>query len=94
MGQGALSEDDVREILTSNRSHTEQAKRLGVHRNSVRKVRNGEMCRGMATDLPRWGIKCSACAHWYHEACGLGFPDPIQEGLDFARECSCYQVVG
>lgn len=33
---------------------------------------------------------CLNCRHWRGEICGFGFPDPIEEGVGFASDCSQY----
>ena len=35
---------------------------------------------------------CEQCRYWKAEACGMGFPDPVEEGPAFARDCSLYAV--
>jgi hypothetical protein len=35
---------------------------------------------------------CMSCRYWKAEACGMGFPDPAEEGPAFARDCSLYAV--
>ena len=34
----------------------------------------------------------TSCRHWQADACGMGFPDPAEEGPAFARDCSLYAV--
>jgi len=33
---------------------------------------------------------CEHCRFWEVEQCGIGFPDPIEEGPGFARDCSLF----
>jgi transposase-like protein len=35
---------------------------------------------------------CSECRHWCGGSCGLGFPDPLEEGTSFAGDCDLYEV--
>ena len=35
---------------------------------------------------------CERCQYWQADACGMGFPDPAEEGPAFARDCSLYAV--
>jgi hypothetical protein len=37
---------------------------------------------------------CERCREWRGERCSLGFPDPIEEGPGFARDCNLYVVEG
>jgi hypothetical protein len=34
---------------------------------------------------------CDHCRFWEEEECGMGFPDPIEEGPGFARDCSLFR---
>jgi hypothetical protein len=34
---------------------------------------------------------CEQCIHWEGGSCDLGFPDPQEEGIVFARWCSSYR---
>lgn len=34
---------------------------------------------------------CEQCIHWSAERCGLGHPDPVDEGIEFARWCASYK---
>lgn len=34
---------------------------------------------------------CEQCQHWDGQRCGMGFPDPQEEGPGFARDCSLFQ---
>lgn len=36
-------------------------------------------------------ISCLRCVHW-SGACGMGFPDPVEEGPGAAQWCSCFAV--
>jgi hypothetical protein len=37
---------------------------------------------------------CEHCREWRGETCSLGFPDPIEEGPGFARDCNLYVKEG
>lgn len=39
-------------------------------------------------------VTCEQCVHWSDGSCDLGHPDPVEEGLEFARWCASYQGVG
>jgi hypothetical protein len=98
--QPLLTEADVRFILESREGHQALARRFGRTREAIRLVRTGRLYRYLAPDVPRWepgtaGASCYRCRHWegVGEAgsCGFGFPDPIEEGPTFARDCSSFE---
>jgi hypothetical protein len=76
-------------------SNTAAAKALGggCSPEAVRLVRIGRICRGLMPDEPRWaapgGITCHDCKLWKGE-CSIGLPDPEEEGIGFAGECSSF----
>lgn len=37
------------------------------------------------------GLTCEQCIHWEGGRCGLGHPDPMDEGVQFARWCASYK---
>ena len=94
----ALDEAAIRDILASNEAHTIVADRYGRSASSIGMIRRGEIHANIAPELPRWerkgkrGIRrmCTNCAYWTDARCDLGFPDPKEEGLWFARDCSMY----
>lgn len=89
-----LDEAAIRLILTSSASHGALAKQLGIHRSAVSQIRLGRIYRNALPHLPRWtvNLNCGMCLHWEasRSACGLDLPDPITEGLHFARDCACF----
>ena len=88
-----LTEDQVRDILLSTASHQVMGSRYGVHRSTISLIRLGKIRAECCPDLPRWQPlrHCTDCIQWQNDHCGLGFPDPLEEGLAFARECTVYQ---
>ena len=93
MARAPLSEDAIRDILTSQESHGVLARRYGCHRSAVAQIRDGKSHAGVLPELPRRqpARHCSSCQHWQAIGeCDLGFPDPRLEGLQFARDCSTY----
>lgn len=40
---------------------------------------------------PEGGATCEQCVHW-DGRCDLGHPDPLEEGVEFARWCASYQA--
>ena len=94
-----FTEDDVRDILLSPESHGALARRYGCHRSAIGYIRSGVTHRTMAPDVERWqtGLSCTSCRHWRAGTgarCDLGFPDPLDEGLSFARDCNSYSPQG
>lgn len=87
-----LPDEAVREILTAYHvSHKEMARRLGRSHQTIAQIRLGQVYGHRLPELPRWvsGRTCEQCIHWAG-ACDLGFPDPLEESLAFARECSSF----
>lgn len=44
-------------------------------------------------DLEAKPLTCEQCIHWEADRCDLGHPDPVEEGVEFARWCVSYQEV-
>jgi DNA-directed RNA polymerase subunit M/transcription elongation factor TFIIS len=77
------------------------ANEYGVSRELVRQIQAGELYRDL---LPEGfqrppGLNdpsCERCREWRGlesaDPCRMGFPDPVVEGVGFARDCSLYQV--
>lgn len=90
-----LSPEDVRLILTSPESGGSLARRLGVTKQSISQIRAGRSHQGLFPDLPRRAPArdCHSCCYWRAapDPCSQGFPDPINEGPGFARDCELYQ---
>lgn len=42
-------------------------------------------------DLDNEAITCEQCVHWTDGSCDLGHPDPVDEGVEFARWCASYR---
>jgi hypothetical protein len=97
-----LNAEQVRQILTTyHLTNADMARQLGCcSREAVRTIRQGLSYRNVCPEIPRWQARrharataehdCRLCKHWRHGGCDLGFPDPIEDGLGFAKECSCY----
>ena len=86
-----LSDDAIRDILTNPASHGAMAQRYGIHRSAVGYIRQGRMHADKLPELPRWTVSCDRCIHWSGPGhCSLGFPDPLVEGVGFARDCASF----
>jgi hypothetical protein len=100
-----LTPEDVKLILTDDRSGAELARELGVTHQSVNQVRVGMTHRELWPELKRRipaprpprrkavdeapAIDCRNCAHWWHGHCDLGMPEA---GNGFADECSYFKA--
>lgn len=95
-GYGITSEE-VEEILKNQTlNHSEMAAKLNLHKATVRNVRLGNILRHVHPELQRWTMgqrptrTCEHCTHWCVAACGMGYPDPLQEGPAFAADCDLF----
>jgi hypothetical protein len=96
-----LTEDEVRLVLTSPLSSNKLARELGRSKEAIAAIRRGTLHARTLPDLPRRqamrrpssGPSCHACEHWRNDRCGMGFPDPLEEGPAFAADCSLYEPV-
>jgi hypothetical protein len=95
--RGLLTVDHVLFALQHTElSNREVADQLECSTETVRQIRCGLLYRHVAPDVRRpkgapGQPSCSVCTHWNGEACDFRFPDPLEEGLSFAAECSMYQ---
>lgn len=92
-----LTEDEVRLVLTSPLSAVKLARQLGRSKECVAAIRRGVLHANTLPEIPRRqtavrGPSCHGCAHWSDGSCGMGFPDPIEEGPAFAADCSLYEA--
>ena len=90
-----LNEEHVRLILTrTDLNHKAAAEATGVTHEAVRQIRLGNLHRRTLPELPRWNvttaITCESCRFWSGDACGMGLPDPEEEGLGFAADCALF----
>lgn len=94
-----LTEDEVRLVLTSPLSSVKLARQLGRSKEAIAAIRRGDIHANTLPELPRRqvqrrpadGPSCRGCAHWTGDSCGMGFPDPLEEGPAFAADCSLYE---
>jgi hypothetical protein len=88
-----LTEDDIRAILASTDSIPTLSARYRRRRDTIKGIQSGVLFADIAPDAlrPIHGKSCQRCIHWYKNRCDLSFPDPLEEGLQFAEECSLYQ---
>ena len=86
-----LSPAEVEAILRSGDSIRRLARQLGRSRPAVAAVLQGQTHAELFPELPRrQALNCLQCQHWAGR-CGLGFPDPLEEGLQAASWCNSYE---
>lgn len=95
----ALTADEVRLVLTSTENGIALGRMLGRTHQAISAIRLGKIHREVCPELPRLprrgekGLTCLECQHWEGGACGMGFPDPLEDGPAFAADCSLYSAV-
>lgn len=83
-----FTERDVHEIFFSNELHTVIASKYKTNRQTVSLIKCG---KSYVHWLPKnRDDRCTDCKHWNENRCGLGFPDPIEEGPRFAVHCAAF----
>ena len=95
----------VRAILSRSplETHAAIADALGLHRETVRKIRFGIQWPDVLPGLPRLdpatiGANCYLCCHWRQAqgddpgACSLGIPEAATDGQLYARGCGAYHA--
>jgi transposase-like protein len=93
-----MTEDEVRLVLTSPLSSVKLARELGRSKEAVAAIRRGDIHAKVLPELPRRqamrssDLSCHTCAHWWRGSCGMGFPDPVENGPAFAADCSLYEL--
>ena len=87
------SDSMIRRVLVSRQPSAELAERYECSTSTINRIRRGKSFLDRCRDLPRWGSRlCNDCKHWLNdERCGLQFPDALQEGPLYARDCSVYE---
>jgi hypothetical protein len=91
-----LNAEQVAAVIASTESHRALGQIYGVSGECIRQIRQGIIYRDLLPEgyrpPPRRGDpSCERCKLWEGESCGMGFPDPIEEGPGFARDCSLYE---
>ena len=59
---------------------------------TLRQLLDAELSAPDAPDLQALDATCEDCRHWTGR-CGLGFPDPVEEGTSFAQDCASFAGV-
>lgn len=92
--QRTLTDNAVVDILESKVSDAKAGKKYGISRQSVQQIRRGNTYANVRPEIPRRSNQsCRKCEHWRKDCCSFGFPDPIEEGPQAARDCSLYAVI-
>ena len=74
------------------------AEAYGVSRTMINNIRAGRYyadCLECPPINAGPGVSCQRCIHWSESSacCTLGLPDPLTEGVAFARDCSAFQRI-
>jgi hypothetical protein len=95
-----LNAEQVAAVIASAESHRALGQIYGVSGECIRQIRQGIIYRDLLPEgyrpPPRRGDpSCERCREWLGpdaaNPCGMGFPDPIEEGPGFARDCSLFE---
>ena len=105
-----VSKKDIKLILTSAEGHTQLGKKLGLSRETVRKIRCGTLYRDVLPHIERREYRLALChnCHFYDhkkKVCDLGFPEAENDvnlpgydfretGLNYAKRCATYLPAG
>jgi len=90
-----LSDEQVKEALTSDVPHASLARKFGCSPQAVRDVRYGRSYVGVFPDLPRrnrfTGPRrfCRDCIHRINDKCSMGFPEAKLN--TYAQVCPVYE---
>lgn len=86
-----LRPDEVLAILNASGSIRAIARQVGRSHYAVAAVLRGDTHAHLFPEIPRrQGLSCLQCQHWAGR-CGLGFPDPKEEGPSAAAWCNSYE---
>lgn len=90
-----LREDQILHILTDPASNAAMGRTYGRSAEAISKIRYGKTYAHVLPALPRRrrrdpeGVTCLQCRHWTSH-CHLGFPEPKEEGVACAQDCSSF----
>lgn len=92
-----LTDQQVLAIYHADLSHVtmaQLAERHSVSRETVRQIRKGKVYKKLLASMATIRL-CTDCIHWatVGHYCTMGFPDPEDEGLAFASDCSLYEAL-
>jgi hypothetical protein len=93
--QPLCTEDKVRFLLTrTDLPNAAAGRAVGLSREMARLVRLGAHCGHLCPELPRRAsapaLTCVQCEFWSGGLCGMGLPDPAEEGPGFAADCALF----
>lgn len=96
-----VPDPDAIAIRVSTDTRRELSERYGISTELVRQIQQGIAYRDLLPENFRRppgpnDPSCERCREWRGlesaDPCGMGFPDPVIEGVGFARDCSVYVV--
>lgn len=90
-----LTEEEVRQILTSPLKSLDVSVLIGCSRQTVASIRSGKSHSDICPELtrinkPQSDKSCSRCVLW-NGLCSIGIPEAQIKGMGFADDCSAYQ---
>lgn len=89
--QCRFTSEVVREILLSDDDIKSLAARHNKSETAIRDILYGRSFRHLHPKIPRrvrpGKPSCYGCQQWSGFQCGMGFPDPLEEGPEFAVDC-------
>lgn len=98
--RSALTDEQIRTILLSrDLNNAEMGRMMNRSPEAIRQIRIGTTSSHRLPKIPRWnqesspqpGIRsCYGCKNWDAGKCSFGFPDPLEEGPEFALDCDLY----
>jgi hypothetical protein len=83
----------VKAIRAATTSHKDEALLRGCSKEAIRQIRAGIIYADTfdpTLALRPVSVSCLRCHHWTDNHCRLDFPEPVEEGPEFARECSAW----
>lgn len=93
-----LKHDEVKFILTTEFNNKDLGERFNLSRETIRLIRIGSIYKDVHPDIPRLKPKpsikpsCRKCVNWKGR-CLMDIPDPVVEGVRFAKDCIFYEVL-
>ena len=89
--------EQVAAIVGSSEKNPALGRIYGCSPETIRQIRAGQIYRDVLPDGYRpppgpGDPSCERCQEWRGDHCSMGFPDPIEEGIGFARDCSLFHV--
>jgi hypothetical protein len=97
-GLRRFSREQIAQIVMLKGQQTQRltAQQFGCSGEAIRKIWTGQIYGDWTGIVYRPPLRpgdpsCEQCQHWEAGRCGMGLPDPQEEGPGFARDCSLFQ---